>query len=336
MIRILAAALLAALTLSCSEGSDSAPEPASRRELTLYSGRNEKLIQPLIDRFRSESGIDVNVRYGETAELAATLLEEGAKTPADVFLAQDAAALGALEAAGMLRAAPRDMLARLEPRFRSRSGRWVGLSGRARTLVYDPARLREDQLPQSLDATTDRKWRRRFGVAPTNGSFQAHMAVYQIVHGPERLERLLAGMAANQPRRYPNNSSIVRAVLDGEIDWGLVNHYYLWQARRDRPDAGARNFFMPEGDASSFVNLAAAGLLSDEPAAVELLRYLLSDDAQRYFAEETFEYPLAGGIEPAGGLVALDEIRTPEVDFAEIGKALPEALGRINESGLVQ
>lgn len=304
--------------------------------LTVYSGRNEKLIEPLIEMFRRETGIDVQVRYGDTAELAATLMEEGSRTPAAVFIAQDAAALGALSDRRIFRPLPQNILGAVPERFRSPKGDWVGISGRARSVVYDPERISVEDLPKSLQAVSDPRYRGRFGLAPTNGSFQAHMAVYQAVHGREELEKLLRALAANQPRRYPKNSTIVEAVMGGEIDFGLVNHYYLWQAKKENPETTVANFFMPEGEASSFVNVAGAGVLAASENAERFIAYLVSPEAQRYFATETFEYPLTEGADPVAGLQPLDDIRTPNVSMGKVSDLLGETLGLIQQSGLVQ
>ena len=336
---LLICALLAILVFSACGGertSPATPADSAGETLTVYSGRNEKLIEPLIDRFRKETGIEVEVRYGDTAELAATLMEEGARTPAAVFIAQDAAALGALSDRQIFRPLPEPLLGMVPERFRSPKGDWVGLSGRARSVVYDPERISEADLPQSLEALGDSRYRGRFGVAPTNGSFQAHMAVYQAVHGRAGLEKLLRALVANEPRRYPKNSTIVEAVMSGEIEFGLVNHYYLWQAKKENPETKVANFFMPEGEASSFVNVAGAGVLAESENAKRFIEYLLSPDAQRYFANETFEYPLTDGAEPVAGLQPLDGIRTPDISMGKVSDLLGETLVLIQQSGLVQ
>ncbi len=331
-----AVALLTAAGLLGGCGGAAPPERAAEGPLVVYSGRNEALIGPLLERFEEQEGIAVEARYGETAELAATLLEEGEHSPADVFLSQDAAALGALSAAGRLAPLPAELLDRVPAGFRSPRGDWVGLSGRARTVVYNTERLTPAELPASLEAVTDPRFRGRFGVAPTNGSFQAHMAVYRVLRGRPALDRLLAGMAANQPLRYPKNSAIVEAVIAGEIDWGLVNHYYLWRALAERPGAPAANYFMSEGAAAGFVNLAGAGLVRDRPAGRRLLAHLLAADGQRYFAEQTFEYPVVPEVPAAPGLPPLPPAAAAEVDFAAVSSALEETLVAIHDSGLVE
>jgi iron(III) transport system substrate-binding protein len=230
-------------------------EAVGRPAVVVYSGRSESLAGPLFERLGERLGLDIKMRYGGTAELAATLMEEGEATPADLFLSQDAAALGALENAGLFVELPEASLAAVPPEFRSREGNWVGLSGRARCLVYNTDRVRPEELPSSLERLTEPRYRGRFGVAPTNASFQAQLAVYHTVAGRPALERLLAGLMANEPEPYPKNSAIVEAVIAGEIDVGLVNHYYLLRALAENPAAPAANYFMPSGGVSSFVNL---------------------------------------------------------------------------------
>lgn len=326
------AAVCGSLLLASACGQ---PSGMPAETVTVYSGRNESLIGPILERFEAGTEIEVEVRYGETAEMAATLLEEGGSTPADLFISQDAAALGAVAAAGLFRPLPTATLERVPARFRSPAGDWVGLSGRARSVVYNTELIGVEELPRSLEEVADPRYRGRFGIAPTNGSLQAHLAVFRVIHGPEALERLLAGIVANEPRSYPKNSAIVEAVLGGEVEWGLVNHYYLLRALAEQPEAPGANFFMDGGEASGFVNLAGAGLLSESPPAQRLLDYLLGAEAQRYFAEQTFEYPLAAGVEAGPRLVPLSELETPDVDFARVSANLEETLEAINASGLV-
>jgi iron(III) transport system substrate-binding protein len=202
--------------------------------------------------------------------------------------------------------------------------------------VFAPERIAREELPTSLEQIADPRFRGRFGVAPANGSFQAHMAVYRTVRGADALADLLAAMAANDPGRYPKNSSIVEAVVAGEIDFGLVNHYYLWRAKAEDPSVTAENFFLPNGEASSFINLAGIGIIGDRRESRELVDYLLSTEAQQYFASETFEYPLAAGVEPSVALAPLAELVTPEVDYGAVSAALPKTLAAIASSGLLE
>ena len=311
-----AALLLTVIAAACGGDDDGAPG-----SLTLYSGRSETLVGPLIEQFEAATGIDVRVRYGETAALAATLLEEGSRSPADVYFAQDAGALGALEAAGLLAPLPDSTLARVDPRFRSAQGAWVGVSGRARVLVYSTLRLSIDDLPISVSDLTLPVWRGRVGWAPTNGSFQAFVTAMRRIDGDAAAEQWLRAMRANDVREYPNNATQVQAVGDGEIDIGLVNHYYLHRFIAEDPDFPAANHYTDPGAAGALINVAGVALLhtaEDSPAALRFIDYLLGTNAQRYFATETNEYPLAADVEPAQGIPPLAALQPPDLSLSSL------------------
>ncbi len=275
----------------------------------------------MIEQFEAESGIPVAVRWGNTAELAATLLEEGANSPADVFLSQDPGALGAVEP--LLASLPTSILDLVDPRFSDPTGRWVGISGRARVVVYNTDRLAESDLPRDLWGFTEPQWKGRIGWAPTNASFQLMVTAMRFTWGEEEASRWLQGILANEPKVYEKNTPIVAAVGAGEVDIGFVNHYYLYRfLTEEGPSFPARNYFLSNGGPGSLVMVSGAGLLatSERPlAAQQFIRFLLSPQAQRYFAEQTKEYPLAQGIEPAADLPPLESVNAAQVDLSELG-----------------
>ena len=295
---------------------------ASGEGLIVYSGRNEELVGPIIERFEEESGINVEVRYGDTAELAATILEEGQNSPADVFFSQDAGALGAVADEGILSPLPNDALNRVEERFRDPNGEWVGVSGRARVVVYNTEALSEGELPNSILDFTDPEWNGKIGWAPTNGSFQAFVTALRAIEGEDVAREWLEGIQANDPRRYENNLAILEGVASGEIDTGFVNHYYLFQLQEERGgNVPAANYYFQNGDPGSLVNVAGLGMLNtaDNTAeAQEFLEFMLSEEAQSYFANETFEYPLIEGVPINEELVPLSDIQTPNVDLGNL------------------
>jgi len=287
----------------------------------VYSGRSEELVGPLLEQFTAATGIDVEARYGDTAEMANLILTEGEESPADVFFAQDAGALGAVAAQGLLAPLPAEILDGVDERFRSPSGEWVGVSGRARVVVYNTETVSEADLPDSIFGFTDPEWSGRIGWAPTNGSFQAFVTALRVIEGEDRAREWLEGIQANDPNVYEGNNPALEAVIAGEVEVAFINHYYLMQHLAENPDATAANYYLTDGDPGALVNVAGAAILGSSEkgdAALALVEYLLSEPAQEYFATETKEYPLAAGVEPDPNLPSLDEIGTPDIDLSDL------------------
>jgi iron(III) transport system substrate-binding protein len=340
---LIAATVLAATAFACSSESSSdtteAPpaDPTGEETITVYSGRSEELVGPLMEQFTEETGIRVNVRYGDTAELAAQILEEGANSPADVFFAQDAGALGAVSAAGLFRPLDAAQLDAVPEGFQAMNGTWVGVSGRARVVVYNTNNVNADEVPDTLDGLTDPEWANRVGWAPTNGSFQSFVTALRLLEGDEAAGEWLEAMDANGTQPYEKNSAILEAVATGEVDLGLVNHYYLYPYLTENPDAPITNAYIDAGGAGALVNLAGVGILasSAQPgAASAFVSFLLSDTAQEYFATETFEYPLVTGIAPAPELPDFEDIQTPALDLTQL-EDLNGTLELLRERGVV-
>lgn len=334
--RILAPAALTAsiaLMAGCAAGTpETEPTnggetsaPAEAGSFTLYSGRDEDLVQPLIDQFEEETGIEVEVRYGNTAELGALLLEEGEATPADVFLSQDAGALGALSAAELFTTLPEEITGTVPAGFTSTDGSWVGVTGRARVVVYDGEQYTEEQLPDEIDEYVDGDddFTGTIGVAPTNASFQSFITAYRVMESEADAEQWLTDLQAANLEIFDGNGAILTAVNEGVVDTGLINHYY-WFAQA--AEVGAENMraqlkFLEPGDPGAIVNVTGAGLLAgsaDNAAALEFIEYLVSEAGQTYFVEQTFEYPLVEGIDAPEGLPALESLVTPELDLSDL------------------
>lgn len=289
--------------------------------LVVYSGRSEELVGPILERFTEETGIEVAVRYGDTAEMAATILEEGGNSPADVYYGQDAGALGALATEGRLTTLPDEILDEVPVALRSVDGQWVGISGRARVVVYNTDLLDESDLPDSILDFTDPEWDGRIGWAPTNGSFQAFVTALRVLEGDDGARTWLEGIRDNGATEYPNNTTVVEAVAAGEVEVGFVNHYYLYRFLAEDPDYPAANKFYSDGDPGALINVAGAGIVdsSDEPELAErFMSFLLGEEAQTYFATETFEIPLAAGVEPAAELPDVESLTVPDIDLAQL------------------
>jgi iron(III) transport system substrate-binding protein len=320
------------------------PEPAAtlaptEGALLIYSGRSEDLVGPLIDLFEQQTGIETQVRYGETAEMAATIMEEGQNSPADIFFAQDAGALGVLSSAGRLHTLADDLLATVPAAFRSAKDDWVGASGRARVVVFNTNELQESELPSDIWGFADPAWKGKLGWAPTNGSFQAFVTALRLLEGEDQARAWLQAMIANEIKEYPNNTAIVEAVGKGEISAGFVNHYYLLRFKAEQGDAfPAANHFLTAGDAGAMVNVAGAGILTTSKQieiAERFITFLLGEQAQAYFAANTNEYPLRPGAPANPALKPLAEIRAPELDLNRLDD-LQATLALLQDVGALQ
>jgi iron(III) transport system substrate-binding protein len=302
-------------------------------QLTIYSGREEELIGSLIDDIAEREGIEIDVRYGETPQLAAAIREEGEDSPADIFFSQDAGALGALASEGIFAKLPQDVLGKVPARFRAEDGTWVGTSGRARVIAYADD-VRRAELPRSVLGLTDPAWEGRVGWAPTNGSFQAFVTAMRITLGEVRAREWLEGMVANDAQAYEDNSAIRDAIAAGEIDTGLINHYYVAEAKKEDPDYPVDVYF-PPNDIGSMINVAGVGVLASSESREEALAFvrdLLTPPSQRYLADGELEYPLVPGVEPDPSLRPLAKIPDPGVNLSSIGD-LEGTLRLLQETG---
>ena len=303
---MLSALLLASIALS---GCSSREDP----DLVIYSGRSESLVGSIIEGFEKSSGLNVQVRYGDSAEMAAQLLEEGDRTPADVFFSQDAGALGALTDAGSLAGLPQATLAAVPSNYRADGGEWVGITGRVRVLAYDPDQVSADELPDDVLQFADPRWRGKIAIAPANASFQTFVTALRVIEGDAVTEKFLRALIANEAVLYENNLTMLDGLEAGEVAVGLTNHYYLHELAEE---VGAGNVrtrlkFLPPGTAGALVNVAGVGVLAaseNTAAAQEFVDYLLNAQTQADFVDVTGEYPLVDGVAAPVGLPTLEEL----------------------------
>lgn len=337
--RRLAAPAIAAVGLGLAGCGDDSGGADAGKQLTIYSGREAEYVAPLIKNFEQGSGIKVKIRYGETAELAATLIEEGSRSPADVFFAQDAGGLGAVEKEGLLAPLPQEILSTVPARYRSPQSVWVGTSGRARALAYDGRKLKPSQLPASVFDLTKPEWKGKVGWAPANASFQAFVTAMRKVEGDDRAGAWLKAMKANDAQTYEKNSLIRDAIDSQEIEAGLINHYYVLEAAEEGggDDYPVKLHFFPGGDVGSLVNAAGIGILQRAPhtdTAKAFASFLLSRGSQEYFADKVREYPLVKGVEAAPKLPALSSIKQPDVTLSDLDD-LKGTLELLQKSGVL-
>lgn len=306
--------------------------------LVVYSGRNETLIAPILTRFTEATGVQVQVVYGDTAAVANQILEEGANSPADVYIGQDAGALGALAKAGTLSVLPSDILERVPAVYASSEGYWVGLSARARVLVYNPTQVEELglEVPTSILDLTKPDYTGLVGWAPANASFQANVTAMRLLLGEEATAQWLADMVANGTVSFgSSNTNLNVAVASGEIVFGITNHYYMHNLKKETPDLDIVQTIFAPGDAGALVNVAGAGILATSEKkglAQRLILFLLGSEAQTYFTTETSEYPLVAGVETNPNLIPLDTLVQPDLDLSNLDD-LQTSLEMIEASG---
>ncbi|PKQ27175.1 MAG: iron ABC transporter substrate-binding protein [Actinobacteria bacterium HGW-Actinobacteria-4] len=330
----LATAAFAVLTLAActaqpaaspteSESPAATAAPVADGTFTLYAGRDQELIDPLIQQFEAATGISVEVRYAGTTELAALLQEEGAASPADVYLSQDAGALGAVAKAGLFATLPESITSTVNAGFTSTDGSWVGITGRARVIVVDSEQVAESDIPVSIHELTDPKWRGQVAIAPTNASFQSFVTALRVLEGDDVARTWLEDMIANDVQIYDKNGTILNAVNAGEVKLGLINHYYWYKLKGEiGVDAmRAQLSFPTAGDAGAIVNVTGAGLLAgaaNDADALAFIEYLVSAAGQQYFVDNTYEYPLIAGITAPEGLPALGSLTNPGLDLSDL------------------
>jgi iron(III) transport system substrate-binding protein len=315
--------------------------PAQTASLTIYSGREERLVKPIMDRFTRDTGIELKVRYASSAALATALVEEGRNSPADVYWSQEPGTLGLVAARGLLARLPQTTVGKVPSRFSTRSRRWVGTSGRSRVLVYNTEQVATGDLPASVWGLTNTRWDGKIGVAPTNASFQAFLGATIKLYGEERVRAWLEGLARNDVRFYPNNTSVVQAVGRGEIAVGLVNHYYLYNVLAETPGLPLRNHWFRDGDPGNLVLAAGVGIVAStqkDAAAQRFVDFLLSKWAQRFIARGpgAAEYPLVQGVPRRPGLRALSSIKGPKYSLGRLSADLAPAVRILLEEGFIK
>jgi iron(III) transport system substrate-binding protein len=327
---LVAALLFGILATSCGGGDGDT--------LTIYAGRSQQLVQPLLEQFSKDTGIHIRVKYGDGTDLALGILEEGKNSPADVYYGQDVGALGALKAAGRLQPLPQDILNKVPSAFRSPDALWVGLSGRARVITYNTDDIDPKTLPSSILDYTDPKWKGEVGIVPRSDGFPEFVTALRLTKGDDFARQWLTQLKANDPTTYPNNLAAIQAVANGEVKVAFLNHYYLYRFLAEQGEGfKARNYYFDNGDIGGLFLVSGAAVLDtakNRSAAERFIEYMLTPAAQQYFADQTHEYPLVEGVKTDENLPPLSSMKPPEIDLSDLTD-LTGSLDMMRETGIL-
>ena len=291
-------------------------------KLVIYSGRKESLIGNIVTQFEEVTGIEVEVKWGKTFPMATMIIEEGANSPADVYIAQDPGGLGFLSNAGRLHTLDSDITDRVVDWAKPDDNSWIGLSGRSRVLVHTDGMT---DLPVTLKDLTDPKWKGKLGWAPTNSSFQTMITGMRQMWGEAETRQWLEDMLLNEPIIYPKNTPQVAAAAAEEISIGLVNHYYLHRFMAEEGTTfNARNLYMSNGGPGSLIMVAGAGIVdtaTNVDNAEKFLKFMTSNVAQQYFAGQIYEYPVVpaeNGVKTHYLIPDLTTLNTPDLSMSDL------------------
>ncbi len=313
-------------------------------DVNVYSAREEALIKPILDRFTATTGIETHLVTGSADALLKRLEVEGVNSPADLFITVDAGRLHRAKQAGVLRAVDSaDLDAALPAHLRDPEGYWFGLSLRARPIFYVKARVDPSEL-STYEALTDSKWKGRICVRSSDNIYNQSLVASMIAtHGEAETEAWLRGFVANLARSpRGGDRDQIKAAAAGECDLAIANTYYFARMltstdERERETAGKLAVFWPnQAGRGVHVNVSGAGVTqsaANADQAIELLRYLLADDAQRWYALVNEEYPVRSGLPSSPTVTGLGEFKADTLSLSVLGKLNATAVMLMDRAG---
>ncbi|MDH5625636.1 MAG: extracellular solute-binding protein [Nitrospira sp.] len=313
----------------------------AEEKLTVYSGRAERLIKPVLDSFTAKTGIRIDLLSSGTTELVNRLKVEGDRSPADLFITNDAGSLEMARTAGLLRPlSMREVDRAIPPQFRAADNSWIGLSGRFWIIVYNTTLVKPDQVKSLLDLANT-EWKDKIAI-PNSGSeyLQAGVSVIRASVGDERTKSFLQGLRDNAGNQvYQKSSQIVEAVAKGQVAIGIVNHYYVYRHLAAQPTAPLA-VLMPdqhEGGMGAIMNVAGVGILKHTPrldSAKLLVEFLVAQAGQKMFADLDKEYPLHTEVKADPALVERKSFRAAMVPLTKLAELREPTMLLIEQVGL--
>jgi iron(III) transport system substrate-binding protein len=320
--------------------------PAHANEVVnVYSGRKEALIKPLLDRFTEQTGIETRLVTAKADKLLVRLQNEGRNTPADLFITADAGRLHRARQAGVLQAVDSERLRRAVPEhLRDPDGQWYGLSKRARVIFYARDRVRPEEL-STYEDLADPKWKQRICIRSSGNIYnQSLVASLIIANGEDATLEWARGLVRNLARPpQGGDRDQIKAAAAGVCDLAVANTYYYGKMLTSKKDPAQREaarkvglFWPNQQDRGAHVNVSGAGVTryaKNRDNAIRLLEFLVSPEAQKWYAEVNFEYPVVAGVPVSEQLERWGEFRADRVNLDKLGALNPQAVRIMDRAG---
>jgi len=325
-------------TPAAASGESTAEQPLDPAALVIYNAQHENLTQAWADAFTTETGMKVQLRNGSDLEMANQLVAEGSASPADVFITENSPGMNLVEQAGLFEKVDPTTVSQIPAEYSPTTGNWVGVAARSTVFVYNTAKLTTEQLPKSIMDLADPTWKGRWAASPGGADFQAIVSAMYEIEGADSTRSWLTAMKANAVA-YKGNSTVMKAVNAGEIDGGVIYHYYWYgdQAGTRENSANTALQYFGNGDPGAFVSVSGAGVLASsdkKDAAQKFLKFITSKAGQEIVADTVLEYPLLDtGSQANKALKPLGELDAPKVDPATLNSAAVSDL--MTEVGLL-
>lgn len=308
-------------------------------KLVIYSGRSEALIQPVLDAFQSKyPKVEILIKAGSNSALANALIEEQSNPQADIFITTEMFTAQSLAQKGIFQSYFPKGAESLSAEFIGPNQTWIGLTRRARVILYNADLVAPEELPASIFDLTNPEWKGQVAAAgSTNGGMQAHIAAMRKLLGEEATANWLKGLLANNVTFFGGHTDVRKAVGAGEFKLGLVNHYYYHLQKAEGSNVGIIYPDQDEGQIGLLTNITAAAIVRDAqnlPAAQALLDFLVSPEGQKLFAEGNYEYPLLPGVPLREGVTPLENFRLAAIDIPSIALDLEATFKLMEVVGL--
>ncbi|HUY10497.1 MAG TPA: extracellular solute-binding protein [Candidatus Dormibacteraeota bacterium] len=331
---------LASILMAALSGCGASPG-SSRTTLILYNGQHPQTTDSLVTAFEHQTGIQVEVRSNDEDVLADQIKEEGTASPADLIYTENSPALEYLQSTKLLARVPQSTLSRVPAKYNSPASDWVGVSARVSVLVYNTTLLKPSQLPTSVLALADPKWRGLLAIAPGETDFQPIITSIARTYGKTTALKWLEGVGANaQQNRYPDNETITARVNSGQAAIGIINQYYWYRLRAEIGSSQMRSAisYLAPRNPGYVVDVSGAAVLKSsrhQAAADRFLAFLVSRQGQEILAHsDSFEYPLGSGVVTARALRPFASLQPAPLTIADLGDGA-EAVALLHQSQLL-